>query len=270
MAEEIQKSDEDQQLEEPVVRQDWMDDLQLCITHLTIIPIPGGLVLSNPSLYQASRFFPVIGVLIGLLGAFIFLITNSLGLPFGVAITLALGFATIITGGLNEEGLAKTISAVAGDAKDPLKRVRILRGRQLNALGVLTLIFIFFLKWIALNSLSVSGAALALITISCVSHSVSPILMRYVPSVQKKNDADLSQSLGFDRVATSILISLIISFIAVGFWLTSGIIIVLIAVTGSCGFWFKKLFNGHTDEVHRALQQISELSIVMTIAALGI
>ena len=65
---------EGQAIEE--ANQDWMDDLQICLTFLTRIPIPGGLVISNPSLAQATRFFPVIGALIGLIGAIVVTVSD--------------------------------------------------------------------------------------------------------------------------------------------------------------------------------------------------
>ncbi len=45
------------------IKQDWMDDLQIGLTFLTRIPVPGGLILRNPSLAQSTLCFPFIGSL---------------------------------------------------------------------------------------------------------------------------------------------------------------------------------------------------------------
>ena len=57
------------QLDEP--EQDWLDDLQVSLNYLTKFSVPGGLVLSNPSIPKASRFFPVIGILIGIVSSLV-------------------------------------------------------------------------------------------------------------------------------------------------------------------------------------------------------
>ena len=83
---------EEQSAEE--IKQDWMDDLQIGLTFLTRIPVPGGLILTNPSLAQSTRFFPIIGALVGFIGGVIILVADFFGLPL-VASKHISGFALV-------------------------------------------------------------------------------------------------------------------------------------------------------------------------------
>ena len=273
MAEEEEKdTDPEEPKETPIVeiKQDWADDLQICLTYLTRIPVPGGLIISDPSLAQSSRFFPVIGCIIGFVGAIVIITSNLLGLPSSVSAALALICITMITGGLHEKGIADVVQAIGSDVEKPEKRLQIMQAGRVNTLGVLTLIFFFFLKWSALASLSVSGGALAVFAMAVISLGGLPVFMRYIPPAKKRGVSKLEEQPEFDRAAVSLLLSFAASLFAVGFWLTSGIVIVLSAITALTSWWFKRLFGGHTKEVLGALQQISEICVILTIAALGI
>ena len=249
--------------------QDWIDDIQISLSHLTVFRIPGGLVISNPSLPHASRFFPVIGGLIGLSGAIILFLCDVIGLPYGATVALALFFLASATGGKNEFGLAKILTVITSDARNSSKRVSRLRTVQLGAIGITTLSLMTLLKWATISSMSVNAAAATLITAAVLSNGTIPILMRYLPTIHEKGDTDTFNHLQFDKVATAILLSLIISFIISGFWLTFSILIALFIITGITAWWLTKLFGGHNKEILGTLQQVCEIVIMVTIAGLG-
>jgi len=258
--------------EQPIekVNQDWMDDLQVCLTSLTRIPIPGGLVISNPSLAQATRFFPVIGALIGLIGVIVVTVSDVLGLPFGASILIALLSLSFITGGVHEDGLADTADAIAGRVNGLEQQLESTRDRRVSTVGVLSLIFAVALKWAALTTLSVSGAAVALFTMAVVSRGALPIYMRYMIPAERDGISTSAERPEFDRATISVILTLIVSFFTVGFWPTISIIIVLVVVTGAAVWGLKRLFSNHTGDVFGALQQISEICVILTIATLGL
>ena len=123
------------------VKQDWLDDLQICLTFLTRIPIPGGLVISNPSVAQASRFFPIVGSLIGLVGVIMATIADILGLPFEVCILIALLSMILITGALHEDGFARTADAISRRVENKEQRLEVFRDSHVGVVGILALIF---------------------------------------------------------------------------------------------------------------------------------
>ena len=252
-----------------VVKQDWMDDLQICLTFLTRIPIPGGLIISKPSLGQSTRFFPVIGALIGLIGVIVLTIADILGLPFGGSVLIALLSIALVTGGLNEDGLAHTADTIARRAANIDHRLDILKNDHIGTFGILALIFAVTLKWAALTSFSYGEAAVSLFLMSVISTGGLPIFMRYLPNAEQNDLSDWDKQPEFDKATTSVVLALMASFFTVGFWVTTAIIIVLVGVTGLVSWFLTRLFGGTTGQLLGTLQQISEISIVLTIAVLN-
>ena len=159
----IDKSSMDRAVETQVSEgpgQDWIDDLQICLMFLTRIPVPGGLALSHPSLSNACRFFPVIGGLVGVIGAIVLAAADQLGLPQGVSVLLAVAAMVIVTGGLHEDGLSDTADGLGGGSNKD-RRLEIMKDSRVGAFGVIALVLIIGLKWAGLAALSIGPAALA-------------------------------------------------------------------------------------------------------------
>ena len=253
----------------PGPKQDWVDDLQICLMFLTRFPVPGGLAISTPSLAQASRFFPIIGVLVGVIGAIILAIADQLGVPQGASIILAITAIVISTGGLHEDGLADTADGLGGGS-DKEHRLEIMNDSRIGAFGVLALALAIGLKWTGLAALSIGDAALAIFMGAVISRGVLPLFMRYLPLAK---DDGLSADAGqpeFDRATISVVLTVLVAFIGLGFWLTVGLAIVLAIVTAAMAVWVKWKIGGQTGDVLGAFQQVTEISTILTIAAVGL
>ena len=251
------------------VKQDWMDDLQICLTFLTRIPIPGGLVISNPSVAQASRFFPIIGSLIGLVGVIVATIADILGLPFEVCILIALLSMILITGALHEDGFARTADAISRRVENKEQRLEIFRDSHVGVVGILALIFAVAVKWATLATFSLGWALVGLFLMAVISRGGLPIFMRYFALPAEGDQSKWLEQPEFDRSTVSAILALLVSFFTVGFWITIAIIIVLTIVTGLASWLATSLFGGKTIHALGALQQLSEICIILTIAVLG-
>ncbi|MAI11796.1 MAG: adenosylcobinamide-GDP ribazoletransferase [Rhodospirillaceae bacterium TMED167] len=246
--------------------QDWMDDLQICLMFLTRIPVPGGLALSDPSLAQACRFFPVIGALVGVIGAIVLAVANQLNLPQEASVLLAISAMVMVTGGLHEDGISDTADGLGGGSNKD-RRLEIMKDSRVGAFGVIALVLVIGLKWAGLAALSIGPAALAVFAGAVISRGVLPLFMRYLPPAKDDGlSADAGRP-GFDRVALSLGITLVVAFIGLGFWLTIGVAIVVALVTGAMSFWVKIKIGGQTGDILGALQQLGEISVILTLAA---
>ena len=246
--------------------QDWMDDLQICLMFLTRIPVPGGLALSHPSLAQACRFFPVIGAIVGIIGAIVLAVADQLGLPQGASVLLAIAAMVMVTGGLHEDGISDTADGLGGGSNKD-RRLEIMKDSRVGAFGVIALVFVIGLKWAGLAALSIGPAALALFAGAVISRGILPLFMRYLPPAKDNGlSADAGRP-GFDRVALSLGVTLVVALIGVGFWLTIGLAIVVALVTGAMSIWVKVKIGGQTGDILGTLQQLGEISVILTLAA---
>src|SRR4026207_1523091 len=81
-------------------------DLKVGLAFLTRVPFAGTPSGSAADVARAIWNFPVIGVGIGLIGAFVVWIADGLGLHPFISGTLAIAVIVLITGCLHEDGAA--------------------------------------------------------------------------------------------------------------------------------------------------------------------
>src|SRR5260370_35078134 len=91
---------------------DWLDDLLAATAFLTRVPVPRR--DTRASLARAYRAFPLVGVGIGATIGGLYLLMLQIGLPTIAAAALALGAGALLTGALQEDGLADVAEGVGG------------------------------------------------------------------------------------------------------------------------------------------------------------
>lgn len=114
---------------------------------LTRLPLPIS-VPYHPSLVSLSvLFYPLIGLVIGLL-LYIAALLLPLGLaPLNAAVILAIWVG--VTGGLHMDGLMDTADGL-GSHRDRARTLEIMKDSRVGAMGVLAAIFLLLFKWTAL------------------------------------------------------------------------------------------------------------------------
>lgn len=128
---------------------------------LTRLPIPEWAGWEENRLVRASRYFAVIGALIGAVGAGVWLLAGQV-LPAVLAAGLGLLAMLLLTGALHEDGLADCADGLGG-GRTGAEALEIMRDSRIGSYGALALILSVGLRWAALAALSPSAGALALV-----------------------------------------------------------------------------------------------------------
>jgi adenosylcobinamide-GDP ribazoletransferase len=134
---------------------------------LTRLPIPVLRDFDPSSLSRSVRYFPLIGILVGLINVGVWWL-SSLRLPAGVSIGLMLAASAVVTGALHEDGFADACDGFGGGAT-PDRVLAIMKDSRIGAYGAIGLVLLLGLKWAALAALPV--ALLPLVVIA--AHSMS-------------------------------------------------------------------------------------------------
>ena len=254
------------------IYRDWTDDLRIALQFLTRIPWPGrsgeGGEPDLLPLAPATRFFPVIGMITGAIGALVLMAADWAQLPALAASLLALAAIAIATGGLHEDGLADTADGIGGGA-GRLARLGIMSDSRIGAYGVMALIFTILLKAAGLAALGAADAALTLFAAAAISRGILPLFMRAIPFAKESGLAAAAGKPEFNPVAVSALIAAAILFLSFGFWISIGVALALAVVTGAMAWWAMQRLGGQTGDVLGAIQQISEMTIILFVAAAG-
>ncbi|GBE37853.1 MAG TPA: adenosylcobinamide-GDP ribazoletransferase [Nitrospirae bacterium] len=128
-----------------------MKKVLLAFQFLTIIPVTGIKDVSEKDIGSASAFFPVVGVVQGLIfavSAGIFLKVFNAELSNGLVLLVMV----LTSGGLHLDGLSDTFDAVASTG-DREKKLQIMKDSTIGPIGVIAIVIVLLLKYILLNAL---------------------------------------------------------------------------------------------------------------------
>ena len=233
----------------------------LALAFFTRIPIPASTPFSAERLNHASRYFSAIGLLVGLWGAGVWLLAQSL-LPLSVAVLISMAATIKITGAFHEDGLADMSDGLGG-GMDTARKLEIMKDSRLGTYGAITLLLAVLIKYVSLleiSRLSLIEGLLALIVLHATSRALAGSLifdMHYVrddsgkakPLAQNQSPTDLLVLLFFGALPLLLLdiysaLILLVIFIVLRYWIKR---------------WLTRQLGGYTGDCLGAAQQISEV-----------
>ncbi|MEM9318722.1 MAG: adenosylcobinamide-GDP ribazoletransferase [Pseudomonadota bacterium] len=189
------------------------DHIILAMGLLTRLPLPSRRVEPESS-STAVWAWPIVGALVGGIGAIVGAASIAIGLTPWIAAVLALIAMALATGGLHEDGLADSADGLWG-GQNRARRLEIMRDSRVGAYGVLALGLTLLLRFAAVAAISEAGAWLALVGAAAFGRSGMAVLMAFLPTARQDG---LSHATGRPS-GTNVLVAVVIG-------------IVLAAVTG--------------------------------------
>jgi adenosylcobinamide-GDP ribazoletransferase len=243
--------------------------LLTAVMFFTRIPGISNAPYDRRSQRQALKYFPLIGWLVGALGAITLSLAATL-LPVSIAVLVAVIVIILLTGAMHEDGLADSFDAFGGGL-DREQILRIMKDPRLGVYGAMALFLVIGLKLMLLLELSAQGigfAALSLMFAQATSRFVVLLIPARLDYVQHSPDSK-SRSMVGERLALSDLcIGAAFIFLPLLFlddaslWLAT-IIAILFSI--GLGAYFKSRIGGYSGDCLGATQQISEVLIYLTI-----
>ncbi len=233
---------------------------------LTRLPLPH---LPRDAFDHGARAvwaYPLVGAGIGLVGAVAGQFTLMLNLQAAVAAGVTLGVMMLLTGAMHEDGLADLFDGFWGGTT-PARRLEIMRDSQIGTYGVLALLMVTLLRWSALATL-LSGGIAPVIAAAALSRGMMPAVMALLPPARSDG---LAQSVGRPPVLLAVRgfsAGALIAFISLG---SAGIVAIAaaITITAAVAAIAKRKVGGQTGDVLGATQQLSEVAILISCAALA-
>lgn len=254
----------------------WWADLKTALSFLSRLPIP---VEGSGVLPRAARSFPLVGLVIGLIGTVAFALATWLSLPGLLAASIAVAATILATGAMHEDGLADTADGFGGGV-DRDRKLAIMRDSHIGSFGVLALIMAVLLRVFALFLLTEplielglpdearSLATGALIAAHAVSRSVLPAIMHHETLARETGFAVAAGRPDQTTVLWSLGLGAVIALLCLG----PAIAVVALAAAGlatAAVVWLaRKQIGGYTGDVLGAVQQTTEIAVLLAILAL--
>lgn len=191
------------------------------VQFLTTVPIRGNTASPGAS----AAFFPVVGALIGVVGALV-LLTLRQFLPASLAAAVVLLSWALLTGGLHEDGLADIADGFrAGRSRERV--LAIMKDSRIGAHGALALVLLIVIRCQALSSLS-APPLIVLPLVCAVSRTAVVVLAWVTPPAGDGLGFLFSRALTSGLAAAAILQSVALtSVVQAGLLLIWGVCIIV-------------------------------------------
>ncbi|TQV89619.1 adenosylcobinamide-GDP ribazoletransferase [Aliikangiella coralliicola] len=236
----------------------------IALAFLTRVPVPENVDYSQNKLNQASRYFPLVGWLIGFVTAVAYWITAQI-LPQQIAVIISMLAGILLTGCFHEDGLADTCDGLGGGWTKEQK-LSIMKDSRIGTYGATALWFALSIKFFALSNLD--NIVIALIVAHPLSRAVSTVLIFLLPYVTSSDNAKV-KPLAETHSKSDLQFSLVIGASSLLLVPTSIIWIVgvLLLSVFVIRIFLRKQIQGFTGDTLGASQQVSELLIYFVLLA---
>lgn len=117
----------------------------------TRIPCPKNIDHSPEYINKATRYFPLIGWIVGAISFIVFCLSLFL-FDTNIAVLFSLIAGVLVTGAFHEDGLADVFDGFGG-GWTKAKILEIMKDSRVGAYGVISLIFLFSVKYFSLYDL---------------------------------------------------------------------------------------------------------------------
>ena len=231
----------------------------IALQFLTIIPMPFKKEPEMREIASSLVFFPIVGLLIGLL---LFLANWGLGAVFSPVITatLTLVLWVLISGAMHLDGLADSCDGLAGSTAE--KRLEIMKDSHAGAFGVVGISLLLLVKFAVMVSLS--GWDWEALLLAPVFGSWAMVLSITAFPYARKNGVGQAFKQGATalKLVIASLITLAAAVLLVGWW---GIVMmaVICLVTITIGSFFKSRLGGLTGDTYGAVKEVNEAVVLI-------
>lgn len=247
----------------------------LAISFFTRIPVNINADVDEQMLNKASRYFALVGVLIGTCSALIFCLAEQL-FPTAISLLFAMAAGILLTGAFHEDGWADVWDGFGGGWTVENK-LAIMKDSRLGTYGACALFFILFVKFQALLFLveSINFDNISVFAIFILAHCLSRVLatslifdMPYVSEDANAKVKPLAQQLSVNGLLILLATGLVALLIFLPFGAVLQLLLVLIAARWLIKLWFIKQLGGYTGDCLGAAQQLSEVIVYLSLLVL--
>jgi adenosylcobinamide-GDP ribazoletransferase len=230
---------------------------------LTRLPMPQWVAKDSQAISQASRWFSLIGLLIGAVAAgLLFGLSTLMGQALATVLTLVL--VILLTGAFHEDGLTDLCDGFGG-GWEKNRKLAIMKDSQIGVYGVLALICSFAIKLMTLSQIPLIQACSALFICHAGSRAIAGLVAVYLPYARDDDNNKTPQKNAKlplkDRLILCIfgalpllILPLNAALMLVAAWLVTFIGLIKL---------MQRHIQGYTGDTLGATQQIVELSGLM-------
>ena len=239
--------------------------LLAALQFLTILPVKSS--FTSEQIGRAAAWFPVVGIIIGLILVGLHYVLNLL-LPAALVNVLLLAVLVILSGALHLDGLADTIDGMAGH-RTPERRLEIMRDSRIGGIGAVGLFLFLIIEYITLNSIPENWLPYTLLLAPVVSRwAMVNSIFAYPYARATGAGQAFKQVVSWKVFLPATLIALLV---AVVLFRVAGLVIVAgawVTIT-LAALYFKRRLRGLTGDTYGAINELATVAVFIVVNSLA-
>jgi adenosylcobinamide-GDP ribazoletransferase len=246
----------------------------VAIQFLTRLPTPAWADFQANWLPQSTRYFPLVGVVVGGINVGVWWILGS-WLPATVTVGLMLAVSLLVTGAFHEDGFADTCDGFGGGTT-PDRVLAIMKDSRIGAYGTIGICVMLGLKWTVCVAIPAAAFPVLVVGAHMFSRWCACGVMWRLPYVRSGEDSKaasfadrrsgldwiVSGALGAVAVAPFAMVSNVLPHVRV--YPVLGAAVAASAITAvAAAVYFRRRIGGYTGDCLGAVQQLTELVFLL-------
>lgn len=265
----------------------WGEACAAAFQFLTRLPVPVKLDYNDALFRRSVVFYPLVGLVLGLITAAAGLLLANVLSPLPAAVLL-LGIWVMLTGALHLDGLMDTADGILS-YRSRERMLEIMKDSRVGAMGVIAAVLVLLLKWSLLTELLPAAAAgsqgnlwLLLALVPLWSRWYMVVAIAWWPYARQAGSGmgGFFRGVGAGHAAGSGLVALLLSFcvaaageafggLSLPFWHMVGIVAILLAVTVGAGVLMSvsihRKLGGLTGDTYGAMNELLEAALLLAL-----
>ena len=245
------------------------------LSFLTIIPLPHRREISPEEVGRSIAYFPVVGVIIGLILAGLNWLLG-LFLPSALVNGLLIISLVVISGALHLDGFVDTCDGIAGH-KTVEERWWIMHDSRAGAFGIVGVFLLLLVKYVSLNSVPETLLAATLVLMPIVSRWAMVYAIFAYPYARPEGLGKVfKQGANWQRFTIATIITLAAAiglarlanmayFYLAGLVIMVGIWVMVVAMVA----YLKRKFSGLTGDTYGAINEVAEVGVLILVSLLA-
>ena len=234
---------------------------------LTVIPLPKWREFSPEELGRSIGYFPLVGIVIGLILAGLNWLLSWL-LPSAIVNALLITCLVVISGALHLDGFIDTCDGIAVH-KTPEERWQIMHDSRAGSFGIVGVLLLLLVKYISLNNIPEPLVITALVLMPVMGRWAMVYAIFAYPYARP---AGLGKV--FKQVASwpSLVMATIITLVvAIGLAWLAGLVIMVVTwvIVIAVSAYLKRKFTGLTGDTYGAINELAEVGVLISVLLLA-
>jgi len=242
---------------------------------LTIIPLPWRREVSLEEVGRSIGYFPVVGIIIGLILAGLNWLLGLL-LPSIVVNALLIVFMVVISGALHLDGFVDTCDGIAGH-KTVEERWRVMHDSRAGAFGIVGVFLLLLVKYVSLSSVPENLLMVTLVLMPVVSRWAMVYTVFAYPYARPAGLGKIfKQGASWQRFTTATVITLAVAIglarlANITYFYLAGLAIMLAiwVIVVAMATYLKRKFAGLTGDTYGAINEVAEVCVLILICLLA-